>query len=201
MAMGTREQILAIGQELLVEDGLRAITTNAVAQRARVSKKTLYQHFPSKDDLLEEILASFLENQLGRWDAILERDESSIERILASLRFVAEFLPMIQTRLVNQVEAVAPHLWQTIDAIRMKRLQKLTVLITEAQDEGFLRPDVDPDHWILMLTSMIRSVVTPQVLLRTGISLAEILGSIQKIYFHGLLTDKGKRYIADKETS
>jgi len=199
--MGTREQILAIGQELLVEDGLRAITTNAVAQRARVSKKTLYQHFPSKDELLEGILVSFLENQLGRWDAILERDEPAIERILASLRFVAEFLPMIQTRLVNQVEAVAPHLWLTIDAIRMKRLQRLMSLMTEAQDEGFLRPDVDPDHWTLMLTGMIRSVVTPQVLLRTGISLAEILVSIQQIYFHGLLTDKGKRYIADKEIS
>jgi AcrR family transcriptional regulator len=199
MAMGTRDQILAIGQELLVEDGLRAITTNAVAQRARVSKKTLYQHFPSKDDLLEEILVSFMEDQLGRWDAILERDELAIERILASLRFVGEFLPQIQNRVITQVESVAPQLWNKVDAIRVKRLQKLTALMTEAQDEGFLRPEVDPDHWILMLTGTIHSVITPQNLLRKGISLIELLRSIQVIYFDSLLTEKGRLYVASRD--
>jgi AcrR family transcriptional regulator len=201
MEMGTREQILAIGQELLVEDGLRAITTNAVAQRARVSKKTLYQHFPSKDALIEAILVSFMEDHLSRWDGILAREEPAIERILASLRFVAEFLPMIQSRVISQVEAVAPHLWETMDAIRTKRLQRLTSLMIEAQHDGFLRSDVNPEHWILLLTGVVRSVVPPQVLLRTGISLIEILRSIQTIYFDGLLTEKGKCYIAEKEMS
>lgn len=199
--METREQILAIGRELLIEDGLRAITTNAIAQRARVSKKTLYQHFPSKDELLEEILVSFMEENLSRWDKILERDELAIDRILASMKFVIEFLTQIQSRLINQVESVAPQLWEKIDAIRMRRVQKLKGLMQDAQREGFLRADVNPDHWILLLTGTIRSVVTPKVLLRTGIPLIELLGSIHTIYYDGLLTDKGKRYIADKETS
>ena len=73
--MDTRQQILDVGRELLVEDGLRAITTNAIAQRVRVSKKTLYQHFENKDSLLEAILVSFMEENLRHWDAILERDE------------------------------------------------------------------------------------------------------------------------------
>lgn len=197
--METREQILAIGRELLIEDGLRAITTNAIAQRARVSKKTLYQHFPSKDELLEEILVSFMEENLSRWDKILERDELAIDRILASMKFVIEFLTQIQSRLINQVESVAPQLWEKIDAIRMRRVQKLKGLMQDAQREGFLRADVNPDHWILLLTGTIRSVVTPKVLLRTGIPLIELLGSIHTIYYDGLLTDKGKRYIADKE--
>jgi AcrR family transcriptional regulator len=199
--MEARGQILAVGRQLLLEDGLRSITTNAVAQRARISKKTLYQHFPSKDGLIEAILVSFMEGHLGRWDAILAREEPAIERILASLRFVAEFLPMVQSRLIGQVEAVAPHLWETIDAIRTKRLQRLTSLMIEAQHDGFFRSDVNPEHWILLLTGVVRSVVTPQVLLRTGISLIEILQSIQTIYFDGLLTEKGKCYIAEKEMS
>ena len=199
--METREQILAVGREMLLADGLRGITTNAIAQRARVSKKTLYQHFPSKDELMEEILVSFMEENLRRWDRILECDDSAMDRILASLRFVSEFMPQIQNRLINQVESVAPQLWATIDGIRMQRLQKLKFLMEEAQQEGFLRADVDPDHWILLLTGVVRSVVTPQVLLRTGIPLIELLGSIRAIYYDGLLTDKGKHYIADKEVS
>lgn len=199
--METREQVLAAGREILLGDGLRAITTNAIAQRAHASKKTLYKLFPSKDELVEEILVSFMEENLSRWDKILERDESAIDRILASMKFVTEFLPQIQNRLINQVESVAPQLWAKIDAIRMKRLQKLKALMEEAQQEGFFRPDIDPNHWILLLTGTIRSVITPKVLLHTGIPLMALIRSIQSIYFDGSLTEKGKRYIADKETS
>ncbi|MBU1049956.1 TetR/AcrR family transcriptional regulator [Candidatus Bipolaricaulota bacterium] len=207
--MGAKEQILAIGHQLLVRDGLRAITTNAVAQRARISKKTLYRYFPSKDELLEEILVSFVEENLSHLDNILKRDEPAIERILASLRYIGEFLPQMQHRVISQVESVAPHLWQIIDDIRVRRLQALKGLMEEAQGDGYLRSDVNPNHWILLLTGTIQSVITPQVLLRTRISLIELLESLQTIYFEGLLTDKGKHYIeetrkrsiVDKETA
>jgi len=199
--MDTRQQILDVGRELLVEDGLRAITTNAIAQRVRVSKKTLYQHFENKDSLLEAILVSFMEENLRHWDAILERDESSIARISASLRFIGEFLPQIQTRVITQVETVAPRLWPRIDAIRVQRLQKLKTLVAEGQQEGFVRSDIDPDQWLLLLTGTVQSVITPKTLLRTGIPLIELLDSIQILYFEGMLTEKGRRTIADKETS
>jgi len=181
--MEAREQILAVGRQILIESGLREITTNAVAQRARISKKTLYQHFPSKDQLLEEILVSFMEEHLKHWDAILERDEPTIDRVLASLRFIGDFLPQIQTTVINQVETVAPQLWPKIDAIRVQRLQKLKALVEEGQQEGLIRCDINPDHWILLLTGTVRSVINPKVLLRTGMSVTEILNDIQILYF------------------
>ncbi len=199
--MATQDRVLAAGQEILLSQGLRSITTNEIARRARVSKKTLYAMFPNKDALVEAIVVSFMEENLGRWDVILERAGSAMDRILASLEFVSQFMPQIQSQLIDQVETVAPQLWETIDAIRVQRLQKLKTLMEEAQREGYLRADVDPEHWILLLTGTIRSVLTPKVLLRTGIPLMALLASIKAIYYDGLLTEKGKRYVADKEAS
>jgi len=199
--MSTEEHILETGQEILVSEGLRAITTNEIARRARVSKKTLYNLFPTKDALLEAIVISFMERNLARWDAILARKDSAMDRILASLEFVSEFMPRIQMHLVNQIETVAPSLWKRIDAIRLERLQKLKALMVEAQQEGYLRSDVDPDHWILLLTGTIRSVLTPKVILRTGISLVQLIQSIKAIYYFGLLTEKGRQYVETKEAS
>jgi len=197
----TQDRVLAAGREILLSQGLRSITTNEIARRARVSKKTLYRLFPSKDALVEAIVVSFLEENLARWDAILERAGSAIDRILASLEFVGQFMPQIQSQLINQVETVAPQLWSRIDAIRLQRLRKLKTLMEEAQAEGFLRADIDPDHWILLLTGTIRSVLTPKALLRTGIPLMGLLQSIKSIYYDGLLTEKGRQYVAKKEAS
>ena len=83
----------------------------------------------------------------------------------------------------------------------MQRLQKLKTLVEDGQQEGFVRPDIDPDQWLLLLTGTVQSVITPKVLLRTGTPLIELLDSIQILYFEGILTEKGRRTIADKETS
>jgi AcrR family transcriptional regulator len=194
-----QERILAAGREILATSGMRAITTHAIAQRAHVSKKTLYQCFPSKDALLEAIVLSLLEQHLSRWDTILDGDAPAIDRIQASLRLVTEFLPELQVHVLSQVESVAPHLWKSIDAVRMKRIRKLRLLMEDAQREGFFRSDVNPEHWVLLLMGAIRSVVNPTVLLREGISFVDMFRSVHLIYYHGLLTDEGRRYSTEKE--
>lgn len=99
--MATQDQVLAAGREILLSEGLRAITTNEIARRARVSKKTLYRLFPNKDALVEAIVVSFMEENLGRWDVILERAGSAMDRILASLEFVSQFIPQIQGQMID----------------------------------------------------------------------------------------------------
>ncbi len=54
--MVSQEDVIAVVLELLHTRGWRGVTTEAVARRTHISKKTLYQLFPSKDDLLETAL-------------------------------------------------------------------------------------------------------------------------------------------------
>jgi AcrR family transcriptional regulator len=51
----TRDRILeaAVGQ--IADDGLAELTVPLVAERAGVSLRTVYRHFPSKDDLIEAV--------------------------------------------------------------------------------------------------------------------------------------------------
>ncbi|HEY0218839.1 MAG TPA: TetR/AcrR family transcriptional regulator [Afipia sp.] len=53
---GTRERILAAAAKLFYGEGLRAVSVDAVAARAGVTKRTLYYHFKSKDDLIAAYL-------------------------------------------------------------------------------------------------------------------------------------------------
>src|SRR5689334_19742626 len=53
----TRQQIVAAADELFYAEGLRSVGVDAIAARAGVTKKTLYYHFRSKD----ELIAAYLE--------------------------------------------------------------------------------------------------------------------------------------------
>lgn len=55
----TRERIIAAASKLFYSEGVRAVSVDAVADKAGVTKRTLYYHFKSKDDLV----AAYLEGR------------------------------------------------------------------------------------------------------------------------------------------
>ena len=78
----TRRRLLAAARELFYGDGICATGVGAVAQKAGVTKMTLYAHFPSKD----ELVAAYLEDNDRRWRGFLEEklsgNEDSRDRLL-----------------------------------------------------------------------------------------------------------------------
>lgn len=62
-AKRTYERILAAAAELLVEVGVERISTNLVAQRARIAVPTLYRYFPNKYAVLNALGAALMDKQ------------------------------------------------------------------------------------------------------------------------------------------
>src|SRR5438105_14190852 len=69
------ERILAAADKLFYLHGMRAVGVDAVAEEAGVSKRTLYNHYPTKDDLI----AAYL---VGRFKHIAPSDAPAREQIL-----------------------------------------------------------------------------------------------------------------------
>jgi AcrR family transcriptional regulator len=54
----TREMIIAAAARLFYAEGIKAVSVDAVAEKAGITKKTLYYHFKSKDELIAAYLKS-----------------------------------------------------------------------------------------------------------------------------------------------
>ena len=78
----TREQIVVAATRLFYGEGIRAVSMDAVAEKAGVTKKTLYYHFTSKDELVAETIAARDQPTLElymRW--FTETDGSVAEKV------------------------------------------------------------------------------------------------------------------------
>jgi AcrR family transcriptional regulator len=60
-ASDTRARILEAAEELFYSEGVRNVSVDAIAERAGVTKRTLYYHFASKD----ELIAAYLDGRDG----------------------------------------------------------------------------------------------------------------------------------------
>ena len=67
----TRDRILDAAAQLLVREGAEAVTIAAVAREAEVSKGGLFYHFPSKEVLVEQLVARYV----ASFDALIGSSE------------------------------------------------------------------------------------------------------------------------------
>ncbi len=67
---GTKERILHSAYRLFYREGYSRVSVDAIADRACVTKRTVYYHFKSKDDIVAEVLENqhaYLLRQFQSW--------------------------------------------------------------------------------------------------------------------------------------
>jgi AcrR family transcriptional regulator len=77
---GARQRILDAAAELFYREGINATGVERLAAESSVSKRTLYQHFPSKTAVVEEYLRS-IEHRVA--NPLQGGDQTPRERLLA----------------------------------------------------------------------------------------------------------------------
>ncbi len=106
-AAATVDAILEAGLQLLDADGVAALTTNRIAQRAGVSIGTLYQYFDSKEDVLAALAdrrAAAVRDEIAR--TVIERPGvGSVRAIVRALTHSFEGPPETQMALLGAMFA------------------------------------------------------------------------------------------------
>jgi AcrR family transcriptional regulator len=146
----TRQAIATAAYEMFAERGFDAVTVAAVARQANVSEATVFNYFPTKEDLVYGRLEEF-EATLVR--AVRERAPGqSITAAFSAPLLGAQGLltakdPEAQTRLVtvNRIIAASPSLLARERQIYDRYTRTLAALIAEERTVG---PD-DVEPWVV----------------------------------------------------
>jgi AcrR family transcriptional regulator len=77
------QELLDAALDLFVEKGFAATRTDEVAERAGVSKGTLYLYYPSKEELLKEVIRHNVVNQIAEGAEIVRQFEGTSSDLLA----------------------------------------------------------------------------------------------------------------------
>ncbi|MFG2140035.1 TetR/AcrR family transcriptional regulator [Streptomyces sp. NPDC048650] len=80
-----RRQLLATAAEVFAAQGYNATTVRQIADAAGLLAGSLYYHFDSKESMLDEILATFLDELRAGYDAVLAaglRPRTTIEALV-----------------------------------------------------------------------------------------------------------------------
>ena len=147
-----RALLLDAAAKVFLTRGYAAATMHTIAQEARMSKKTVYQVFPSKVALFDALLADRIFGLPVAPDCTGCDPEESLSRLLLAIADVL-LLPdrMGLIRLIVSGGATSPELATAFERLQMAHdLNALEAWLAEAQARGFLRiGDVEEDAKLL----------------------------------------------------
>lgn len=168
-----RQAILAAASELFLAEGYAAVSMDAVARRAGVSKATLYAHLASKEALFGAVVEARCAAMAEGLD-IAAQHELPLRDALAALgRYLLDFVlspPVIGIFRVALAEGVRfPDLARAFhEAGPMLTRARVTAWVTEEQRRGRLRSDADPALIAEHCNALMRGSLLMRVMLGIG---------------------------------
>jgi AcrR family transcriptional regulator len=155
-----QQSVLNVAVEVFNKHGYEATSMGILAENLGISKSAIYHHVPSKGDLLR--LA--LEEALGSLEAILDEPGASSGRADDRLEYVVRRTVEVLTSKLPYVTLLLRLRGNTEverDALERRRAmdRRVSDLVVAAQQEGSLRPDIDPRTTTRLLFGTINSLV------------------------------------------
>jgi TetR/AcrR family transcriptional regulator of autoinduction and epiphytic fitness len=155
-----RDAILAAAIAEFRANGFEATSMDRIATRAEVSKRTVYNHFPSKDVLFADILVqlwnvSASERELAYRSDVPLRDQLR-ELLAAKLRMLNDTHLLDLARVAIAAAIHSPERAQNMVARLGEKEEGLLVWLRAAQDDGKLR-GADPVFAAQQLHGMLKT--------------------------------------------
>lgn len=166
----TREKIVSKSTEIILREGYSKTTMDAIAGALGMSKKTLYQVFPSKKDLLKAIL-SVLQSEIekGMEDAVFRNEAPFREKWLSVVEFTASQYGRFGKGFVEDLRQSDPETFLVLDRFRAGLVQKcFTSLAEEGVKSGVFRRTIDPQFLSEIYLAIVQATLNPQTLERLG---------------------------------
>lgn len=201
-----RDLILKASEEVFFEKGLRGATLDDVAERAEVSKGTIYLYFSSKEDLYYSLMTKGLSMLLKIFEDT-KPDESNPSKALlqfgdAYLKFSDEqsylfkMLAAVENPVVN--EQVSPKVLSELENVSDKVLSYVARFVQKGIDDGTFRGDLSPYEAVILFWVSLSGVLNLKARAaamrgKEGINKDSVLHGVE----YGTLYNKCVRFLMD----
>ena len=157
-----KEKILAAAAIMIEEQGI-SFCMDDLAKALTISKRTLYEQFRSKHEIVETILVHGAEEFYKQQENIIKNKSLSLEEVLYRyFRVRSNLYEAFNGESFKDIFLAIPQLQQTMNTLFKKDWDLLKDYLVQQQEQGYITQEVDIDIIIMMLQGAVRRIVFEQ---------------------------------------
>jgi AcrR family transcriptional regulator len=194
--MEPKERILIKAEELFMQYGIRSVSMDDIANNLGMSKKTLYQYYADKDELVDAVVEGHIGEIQTKCGTCMTTANDAVHEIFLTMEMIMEEMANMNPMLLHDMEKFHFRSYQRFKDHKDKFLaQVIRDNIEWGIKEELYRPDINVN---VMCKFRIESMMIPfnvSVFPPGKYNLAETTGVIIEHFIYGLATIKGHKLI------
>jgi AcrR family transcriptional regulator len=172
--------------------GIKSVNMDDIAKQLGISKKTLYQFFSDKEDLLARALDLHMKTEEHNIKAITSRKLSAIEEMFEIMHWVLDILNKIHPAVQYDLEKYHPQLALKMKMHRAKIVNTCILKnLLKGQKEGNYRKDFNPKIIMRLYLIRVESFLDPAVFPFDEFKAANIYRESFQYHIRGIASEEG----------
>ncbi|HAL81214.1 MAG TPA: TetR/AcrR family transcriptional regulator [Mucilaginibacter sp.] len=142
--MSQKERIIQGGEELFLTAGIKSITMDDIARHLGMSKKTIYQFFKDKNELVVALTRKKLQEDEEQVSGIISKSANVIEEMINMMKCSEEIFARINPIVIHELQKYHPEAWKQFQNFKSGVLiRTLEELLEKGIKQGYIRPEID----------------------------------------------------------
>ena len=188
---------LSIISDLILSKGLKATTMDDVANALTISKRTLYERYPSKNKLIKEVIDYWQKIHRAKIETIMRESNEMMEAYYHAFTFHHTSMLSVNPRFYQDLEIFYPDARGEFDKHKIERDSKFLRCIHKGIEQGVFRESMNYLIVLKLLDLQYEAIKRMEVSMGLDINLPETFRGLKICFLRSIATSKGME-ILDK---
>ncbi|MES2588470.1 MAG: TetR/AcrR family transcriptional regulator [Bacteroidota bacterium] len=191
-----RIEILEKATAVFLRCGIKSVTMDDMAKELSMSKKTLYNYFKDKNDLVVQIITSKTEYDQSQCTAVKVETENAIDELFAISSYVSVMMKNIHPSVFFDLKKFHPDAFAILHQHKWSFVKK-TILenIKRGLKEGLYRENLNQEVAATVYVSSTDLISNGEVFAESNLTADQIFMEIMTFQIHGMANEKGLAYL------
>lgn len=190
------ERILSAAEELFCQYGIKSITMDDIAGHLGISKKTIYQFYKDKKELVNRLMKKMVAEQQEEIKSHAAGAGNAIEEIFAVIVCLKRLMQSISPVMFFDLQKFHPESWALYLEFRDNFLiARVRENMKWGIAEGLYREDLDLEIIPIMRINQLDTVFSTQVYPRSRFDMGRVLCEVTTHFLHGMVSMKGYKLV------
>jgi AcrR family transcriptional regulator len=194
--MEVKDRIKQKADELFRRYGIRSITMDEIANQLGMSKKTIYQSFADKDELVDEVISDLLLYNKERCNSDRSKAANAIDEVFLAMEMMDEMFENMNPTILYDLERNHP---QTFKKFQQYKHSFLFMVIKEnierGKKEDLYRADINTDIVAKIRIETLMLPFNPEVFPKSKFNLVDLEQQMIEYFLFGIASPKGYKLI------
>lgn len=166
-----------------------------VAREVSVSKKTIYQHFNHKDDLVTEAARNYLTGEMKEVSEITEQAADALEELFLLSRCIRQNISRVNPSLLYDLQKYHPEAWEVFKDYKDNFIMgKVMSNLIRGKKENLYRAEINEKILSIMRVEQVQLIFDERAFPKSDFDFVDVQVQIFDHFIHGLLSDNGRKY-------